>query len=108
MKRLFKIKTMASVLVLTILLVNVFSMNTFAMTSQELPENFRELSFEERFAWVEENIEGEYVQGEIVSSPDSNARASISQGDRTVYSARRASGIKQAGVFVYGFHVAYS
>ena len=102
MKRKMRIITSA---LAAIVVFSVCPINSFAMDTQELPENFKELSFEERFEWVSENVEAEYVQGEISNTV--SAKTEARNTARTNYTARRSSGIKQAGETIYKFDVVY-
>ena len=77
-----------------ILAFGVYPIDSFAMETKELPENFKELSFEERFAWVTENVEGEYVQGKIEDNISTKLEGRNTA--RTNYIARRSSGLKEA------------
>ena len=102
MKREFKI---IACMLVSLLVFSVYPINSFAMDTQELPNDFKELSFEERFEWVSENVEAEYVQGEIDNTV--SAKAEARNTARTNYIARRSSGLKEAGEFIYKFDVVY-
>ncbi len=94
MRKIYKVKIIASVLI-TMLVFQCFSINSYAMLQNDIPENFSELSFEERYAWVEEHVEGEFVQGTIVNN--SVTRTPIDPVTRIIYTAHRNSYLVEAG-----------
>lgn len=89
----------------TILAFGVYPIDSFAMETKGLPEKFKELSFEERFAWVTENVEAEYVQGK--KEERISGKGAVDPMERTHYTAYRSSGIKREGNEVCKIDVRY-
>ena len=105
MKKIFNNRKVVILLAIAVLL-NLFSMNVFAMSDAEVAEILVGLSVEEQFEWLEEHPEVDWnlEMGEIVENPNVNSRAA----DRTYYRKRAlATGVEQ-GVTWLSYRVEYN
>lgn len=107
MKRLYKVRIVVCILT-TLLLFQSFSIKSYAMSPQNVPKNFLELTFEERYAWVSEHVEGEFIQGTIVNN--AVTRTPIDPVNRLIYTAHRDSYLMEEGTNnpMYKLGVTYS
>lgn len=105
MKKLLKNRGV-SIWLAFIILMNMFSMNVFAMTDAEVAEILAGLSVEEQFEWLEEHPEVDWnlERADIVNNPNVNSRAA----DKTYYTKRALAIGKEQGVIWLSYRVEYN